>query len=35
MHMLLITNLLVALLGWIAFRWLALDNAGAWIVAPG
>ena len=33
--MLLITNVLVALLSWIAFRWIGLDNAGAWAVAAG
>jgi predicted PurR-regulated permease PerM len=33
--MLLTTNLLVALLTWIAFRWIGLDNAGAWAVAAG
>lgn len=35
MFMLLITNLLVALLAWMAFRWIGLDNAGAWAVAAG
>jgi predicted PurR-regulated permease PerM len=35
MFMLLTTNLLVALLGWIAFRWIGLENAGAWAVAAG
>lgn len=35
MFMLLITNMLVALLAWIAFRWIGLDNAGAWAVAAG
>ena len=35
MFMLLITNVLVALLTWIAFRWINLDNAGAWAVAAG
>ena len=35
MFMLLITNVLVALLSWIAFRWIGLDNAGAWAVAAG
>ena len=35
MFMLLITNALVALLGWIALRWIGLDNAGAWAVAAG
>jgi predicted PurR-regulated permease PerM len=35
MLMLLITNVLVALLTWIALRWIGLDNAGAWAVAAG
>ena len=35
MFMLLITNVLVALLAWMAFRWIGLDNAGAWAVAAG
>jgi predicted PurR-regulated permease PerM len=35
MLMLLTTNLLVALLSWIAFRWIGLDNAGAWAAAAG
>jgi predicted PurR-regulated permease PerM len=35
MLMLLATNLLVALLTWIAFRWIGLENAGAWAVAAG
>ena len=35
MFMLLITNALVGLLAWIAFRWIGLDNAGAWAVAAG
>ncbi len=35
MFMLLITNVLVALLAWMAFRWIGLDNAGAWAVATG
>jgi len=35
MFMLLATNLLVALLCWIAFRWIGLENAGAWAVAAG
>jgi predicted PurR-regulated permease PerM len=33
--MLVATNALVALLGWLAFRWIGLDNAGAWAVAFG
>jgi predicted PurR-regulated permease PerM len=35
MFMLFVTNLLVALLSWIAFRWIGLENAGAWAVAAG
>lgn len=35
MFMLLTTNLLVALLSWLAFRWIGLENAGAWAVAAG
>jgi predicted PurR-regulated permease PerM len=35
MFMLLATNVLVALLTWIAFRWIGLENAGAWAVAAG
>lgn len=35
MVMLLLTNVLVALLAWIAFRWIGLENAGAWAVAAG
>lgn len=35
MLMLLLTNVLVALLAWLAFRWLGLENAGAWAVAAG
>ena len=33
--MLLITNVLVALLTWLAFRVLGLENAGAWAAAAG
>jgi predicted PurR-regulated permease PerM len=33
MFMLLVTNLLVALLTWVAFRWIGLENAGAWSIA--
>jgi predicted PurR-regulated permease PerM len=29
------TNLLVALLSWVAFSWIGLENAGAWAVAAG
>ncbi len=35
MFMLLATNVLVALLSWIAFSWIGLENAGAWAVAAG
>jgi predicted PurR-regulated permease PerM len=35
MLMLLSTNLVVALLTWIAFRWIGLENAGAWGAAAG
>jgi predicted PurR-regulated permease PerM len=33
--MLLTTNLMVALLTWILFRWLGLENAGAWAAVAG
>jgi predicted PurR-regulated permease PerM len=35
MFMLLATNVLVGLLSWIAFRWIGLENAGAWAVVAG
>ncbi len=35
MFMLLMTNTLLGLLIWIAFRWIGLENAGAWAVAAG
>ncbi len=35
MLMLLLTNVLVALLAWLAFHWIGLENAGAWAVAAG
>jgi len=35
MFMLLMTNMLVGLLAWIAFHWIGLENAGAWAVAAG
>ena len=35
MFMLLVTNLLLGLLTWIAFHWIGLENAGAWAVAAG
>jgi predicted PurR-regulated permease PerM len=33
--MMLTTNLLVGLLSWLVFRWLGLENAGAWSAAAG
>ena len=35
MLMLVATNLMVILLGWLVFRFIGLDNAGAWAVAAG
>ncbi len=35
LFMLLMTNLLLGLLTWIAFHWIGLENAGAWAVAAG
>lgn len=35
MVLLLVTNVLVGLLTWIALRWAGLENAGAWAVAAG
>jgi len=35
MFMLLMTNVLVGLLTWIALRWIGLENSGAWAVAAG
>jgi predicted PurR-regulated permease PerM len=35
LFMLLLTNALVAGLAWIVFRWIGLENAGAWAVASG
>lgn len=35
MFMLLVTNVLLALLLWVLFRWMGLENAGAWAVAAG
>ncbi len=35
MLMLLMTNVLIGLLAWLAFRWIGLENAGAWAVAAG
>jgi predicted PurR-regulated permease PerM len=33
MFMLLVTNVLLGLLTWLALRWIGLENAGAWAVA--
>jgi len=33
MFMLLVTNVLLGLLTWVALRWIGLENAGAWAVA--
>ncbi|CAN5291719.1 AI-2E family transporter [soil metagenome] len=35
MFMLLVTNSMLAILMWIAFHWIGLENAGAWAVAAG
>ena len=35
MLMLLTTNLVIGLLTWIAFRWIGLENAGAWAATAG
>ena len=35
MFMMLLTNVMVGLLVWIAFSWIGLENAGAWAVAAG
>jgi predicted PurR-regulated permease PerM len=35
LFMMLVTNVLVGVLAWIAFRWIGLENAGAWAVASG
>lgn len=35
MFMLLVTNSLLAFLMWLTFRWIGLENAGAWAVAAG
>ena len=35
LFMLLVTNALVAVLAWVTFRWIGLENAGAWAVAFG
>jgi predicted PurR-regulated permease PerM len=35
MFMLLMTNMLLGLLIWVAFHWIGLENAGAWAVTAG
>jgi predicted PurR-regulated permease PerM len=35
MFTLMVANVLLALLTWAAFRWIGLENAGAWAVAAG
>ena len=35
LFMMLLTNVMVGLLAWLAFSWIGLDNAGAWAVAAG
>ena len=35
MFTMLVTNVLLALLTWLAFHWIGLNNAGAWAVAAG
>jgi predicted PurR-regulated permease PerM len=35
MLMLLVTNALLALLMWVALRWIGLENAGAWAIVAG
>ncbi len=35
MFMLLVTNVLMGLLTWVALHWIGLDNSGAWAVAAG
>jgi len=35
LFMMLLTNVLVGLLVWVAFTWIGLENAGAWAVAAG
>jgi predicted PurR-regulated permease PerM len=35
MFMLLMANILLAILTWVAFRWIGLDNAGGWAIAAG
>jgi predicted PurR-regulated permease PerM len=35
MFTLLVANVLLALLTWVAFRWIGLENAGGWAIAAG
>jgi predicted PurR-regulated permease PerM len=35
LFMLLVTNALLGVIVWVAFRWIGLENAGAWAVASG
>jgi len=35
MFMLLVTNILLGLLTWVALHWIGVENAGAWAVAAG
>jgi predicted PurR-regulated permease PerM len=35
MFMLLVTNVMVGMMSWLLFRWLGLENAGAWAVTTG
>ena len=35
LFMMLVTNLLLGLLTWVAFQWIGLENAGAWAVTAG
>lgn len=35
MFMLLVTNIIVGIISWAIFRWLNLENAGAWAVVAG
>jgi predicted PurR-regulated permease PerM len=35
LFMMLLTNVMVGLLVWVAFSWIGLENAGAWAVAAG
>jgi predicted PurR-regulated permease PerM len=35
MFTLLVANILLAILTWVSFRWIGLDNAGGWAIAAG